>query len=390
MKHRLIKQCYNLCPYSYATHACDGRCELAVDGRHLYRIDGHYYQPSWDVRSDTCMTASVHARWPQRYRSPQERRRHRAFVTMATAVVVAVAVGGVAEILVSPGDGPAAWGPGNPVVIALPARPASYVGAYAPGVPTSYAPMTSFRTANGVRPNIALYYSRWNEPFRSKFAVLAADHHAVPLVQIDPSNVSLEAIGHGRYDSYLRAFGEAVGDFGQLTGRGVIIGFGQQPNCTRYQWGYQHTKPRVWKVAWRHIVRLFRREGADDVTWLWTVTAIDKQTGDVSPSRWWPGRRYVTWVGIDGYYYRRTNKFATLFGPTITVIHRLTKDPILVSETGVQARAGRPDQIADLFRGVLANGLLGLVWFDGRLSRLNTPASSHAFAFAAEKWGLSR
>ena len=207
---------------------------------------------------------------------------------MATAVVVAVAVGGVTEILTSGKDSDT-WGPGNPIVIALPDRPASYIGAYAPGVPTSYAPITSFRTAIGVRPNIALYYSSWYEPFRSKFAILAADHHAVPLVQIDPAHVSLAAIARGRYDSYLRAFGEAVGDFGQRTGRGVIIGFGQQPNGRRYSWGYEHITPGIWKAAWRHVVTLFRREGADDVTWLWTVTAIDHDAGDVSPRRWWPG-----------------------------------------------------------------------------------------------------
>jgi hypothetical protein len=309
---------------------------------------------------------------------------------MATAVVVAVAVAGVADILTSPGKDSDDGAPRNPVVITLPVRPASYIGAYAPGVPTSYAPIIKFRTANGVQPNIALYYSRWYEPFRSKFAVMAADHHAVPLVQIDPSDVSLAAIARGRYDYYLRAFGEAVGDFGQLTGRGVIIGFGQQPNCTRYSWGYKHIKPTVWKAAWRHVVTLFRRERADDVTWLWTVDAIDTRSGDISPRRWWPGYKYVTWVGIDGYYYRRSSRFATLFGHTISVIRRLTTDPVLVSETGARASAGKSDKIADLFRGVRSYQLLGLVWFDGRLSRLNTRASSEAFASAAGKWHLTR
>jgi mannan endo-1,4-beta-mannosidase len=333
------------------------------------------------------MTIYVPARWPQRYRSPQERRRHRAFVTMATAVVVAVAAGGVLEILTSPDT--SAWGPGHPVVIALPTRPASYIGAYVPGVPTSYAPMNSFSTANGVRPNIAPYYSRWGEPFMSEFAVKAAAHHAVPLAQIDPGNVSLAGIAAGRYDSYLRAFAEAVGEFGQRTGRGVIIGFGQQPNDFWHLWGYRYISPRVWIHAWRHVVTLFRRAGADDVTWLWTVTAIDLGLGDISPDRWWPGPGYVTWVGIDGYYFRPSTKFASLFGPTIKAIRSLTRDPILVSETGAQAKAGKPVKIADVFRGVRSYGLLGLVWFDVRPWRLNTRACAAAFAIAAKNWRLT-
>lgn len=303
---------------------------------------------------------------------------------MATSVVIAVAAGGVTEIVTSP-----AWGPGHPVVIALPVRATSYIGAYIPGVPDSYAPMNSFRTANRVQLNIAPYYSDWGEPFKSRFAVTAALHHAVPLVQIDPAKVSLAAIAAGRYDSYLRAFGEGVGDFGRRTGRGVIIGFGQQPNCYWPPWGYEHVKARVWVAAWRHIVTLFRLEGADDVTWLWTVTAIGARAGDVSPGRWWPGGRYVTWVGIDGYYDRPSTRFASLFGHTIRVVRNLTHDPILVSETGAEDKAGKPVKIFDVFDGVRSYGLLGLIWYDVRRWRLDTAASAAAFAAAAKDWRLT-
>lgn len=42
-----------------------------------------------NLGGDIGMTMHVPARWTQRYRSPQERRRHRVFVTMATSVIVA-------------------------------------------------------------------------------------------------------------------------------------------------------------------------------------------------------------------------------------------------------------------------------------------------------------
>ena len=334
------------------------------------------------------MTMSLPAGWP-RYRSPQERRRHRAFVMMATAVVVGVAAGGVAEILASPGSGAPSWGPAHPIVIALPDRPTSYIGAYARGVPDSYAPMNSFGVANGVQPNIAMYYSWWGEPFKSAFAVTAAAHHAVPLVQIDPGDVSVASIAAGRYDSYLQAFAEAVGDFGQQTRHGVIIGFGHAPGGFGFAWGYRHLAPGIWIQAWRHIVTLFRTQGADDVTWLWTVNVISTKLGIVSLRRWWPGPKYVTWVGVDGYYDRRSAMFASLFGPTITAIRRFTSTPILVAGTGVRTKAGQLVKIADVFRGVSAYRLLGLVWFNVRDSRLDSPASAAAFASAARSWRLT-
>jgi hypothetical protein len=72
----------------------------------------------------------------------------------------------------------------------------------------------------------------------------------------------------------------------------------------------------------------------------------------------------VTWVGIDGYYLKPDWKFAPLFGPTIAAVHELTSDPILVAETGATPAAGQPAKIADVFAGIHAYGLLGLVWFD--------------------------
>jgi hypothetical protein len=335
------------------------------------------------------MTIYLPARWPYRYRSPQERRRHRIFVAVATAVVIGVAVGGVTEILAPPSPRASAWGPAHPVVITLPARPTSYIGIYAPGMPASISPMDSFKTANGVQTNIAPYYSTWGEPFMSTFAVKAAAHHAVTLVQMDPGEVKLTAIASGRYDSYLRRYADAVGDFGHHTGRGVIIGFGQQPNCYWYPWGYRDTRPHVWVNAWRHVVTLFRQQGADDVTWLWTVTAINKSIGDIWPNRWWPGRRYVTWVGIDGYYFRPSNKFGSLFGRTIKDIRSLTRDPILVSETGALDKAGKPIKIEDVFRGVRSHRLLGLIWRNKRSWRLDTRAAASAFAAAAKHWQLT-
>ena len=268
------------------------------------------------------------------------------------------------------------------VVITLSPAPDSYLGAYADGVPRSYASLQSLADATGTRPNVALYYSGWGEPFQASFATKAADHHAVPLVQIDPANVSLAAIADGSYDTYLETFATAVASYGAQTGHGVIIGFGHEPNGTWYPWGVRHVSAATWVAAWRHIVDVFRQQGADDVTWLWTVNIIDAPNGIPSPARWWPGSSYVTWVGIDGYYYKPSWTFPSLFGPTITAVRSVTLDPILISETAAAPAAGQPAKIANLFAGIHSYGLLGLVWFDADRQqdwRLKTPAAIAAF-----------
>jgi mannan endo-1,4-beta-mannosidase len=280
----------------------------------------------------------------------------------------------------------------HPVVIALPAHPASYLGAFVRGVPGSYAPIESLTKATGVRPNIALYYSGWYEKFRSAFAIQVTNNGGVPFIQIEPSGIDLAAVAAGTFDTYLETFATAVASYGAKTGQGVVIGFAHEMNGTWYSWAHQHTSPAVFVAAWRHIVTVFRQQGADDVTWLWTVNIIDSRGGIPSPAPWWPGSSYVTWVGIDGYYFKSSWTFASLFGPTIKAVRALAFDPILISETGAAPAAGQPAKIADLFAGIRAYGLLGLVWFDAnavRDWRLNSPAAIAAFARGAKTFNRS-
>jgi mannan endo-1,4-beta-mannosidase len=270
---------------------------------------------------------------------------------------------------------------------ALSATPGSYLGLYPDGVPASYAGVTAFTAETGVKPNVVPYYSGWLEPFQLTFATTAAQHGAVPLVQMDPTNISLAAIASGQYDGYLKTYAEAIRAFHHP----VIFSFGHEMNGGWYSWGYRHTSAAVFVAAWRHIVNLFRASGANNVTWLWTVNVLhpDRRIRVPSPVSWWPGSSYVTWVGIDGYYFNSSFTFASLFGPTIAAVRELTKAPILIAETAAAPTAGQPAKIADLFAGVHLYGLLGFIWFDSTHLedwRISSPASVAAFRRSARTY----
>jgi mannan endo-1,4-beta-mannosidase len=300
-----------------------------------------------------------------------------AVVAISAAAVIGVAaatagvVTAVAPTVPRPMRHPGPQGPFSRrhVVVFMSHKPHSYLGVYANRDWNSYAPVESFTAATDVRPNVALCYVGWQQPFNTALAIQASAHKSVLLVQIDPTDVNLAAIAAGVYDAYLERFANAVARFGERTRKGVIIGFGHEPNGPWYPWGRKHVDPGTWVAAWRHIVNVFRRQGADNVTWLWTVNIIYRRGGIVNPAPWWPGHNYVTWVGIDGYYYKRSWTFASLFGPTIKAVRALTFDPILVSETGVAPAAGQPTKIANLFAGIRRYGLLGFVWFDAKGKR---------------------
>ena len=254
-------------------------------------------------------------------------------------------------------------------------QPIRYLGLYERGTPFSYTGVSAFTTATHVTPNMVMYYSPWQEPFQTSFATAAADHHAVPLVQMNPSGISLAAVASGQYDAYLITFAKAVRAYRHP----VILSLGHEMNGRWYSWGYTHTSPAVFISAWRHVVDLFRGLGVQNATWLWTVNIIDVAGGIASPAPWWPGRSYVNWVGIDGYYYSPSQTFSSLFGPTITAIREITGQPILIAETAVSSAADQPAQINDLFAGIRLYGLLGFVWFSVQDWRLSSDKAIAAF-----------
>jgi mannan endo-1,4-beta-mannosidase len=269
----------------------------------------------------------------------------------------------------------------------LPVTRRFYLGVYVPGVPRSYNGLTLFTKATGVRPNLVSYYSGWMEPFSSSFAALAAEHDAVPLVQINPSGVSVAAIASGTYDGYLRSYAKSV-----RSHRGpVILSFGHEMNGQWYPWGYKHTAADVFVAAWRHIVDVFRGVRANNVTWMWTVNTIEPRGGQIpNPISWWPGSSYVNWIGVDGYFHKASAQFSSVFGPTISDLREFTRDPILISETGAAPQAKQPTKIEGLFKGVHLYGLLGFIWFDaiGNADyRVDSLASNAAFRRGAKAYG---
>ncbi len=273
----------------------------------------------------------------------------------------------------------------RPLPVQLPTASQSYLGIYMKGFPSSSGGLTEFANLTGSHLDLAMTYSGWFVPFPTGFATTAANEGIVPLVQMDPDNISIAAIASGKYDGYLSQYAEAVRSYGHP----VILSFGHEMNGTWYSWGYRNVPAKTFRAAWRHVVTLFRVLGARNVTWLWTVNIInDTRAGHIpNPAAWWPGGAYVNWVGIDGYYLKPSWQFAPLFGPTIAAVHKLTSDPILIAETGAVAAAGQATKIANLYAGIRDYGLLGFVWFDSKNSKGQNFAITGRAAIAAFRQG---
>jgi mannan endo-1,4-beta-mannosidase len=230
------------------------------------------------------------------------------------------------------------------------------VGAYEKGSPSSWQPMATFAAATKIKPRIAGYYSGWYESFKLSFARQAWKHGAYVFVQMEPFTVTCAQIAAGKADTYLRSYADAVKEFGHP----VIIAFGHEVNGRWYPWGAS-TPAKTYVAAWRHIVELFRSQGARNVTWMW---AVNIGRFSLLQHRY-PGAAYVNWIGVTGYYTSDRSRFSDVLAPTVKYVRKLAPGkPVIVDETGVAPDSKRTAQIKDLFQNIRTDHLLGAIYFD--------------------------
>ncbi len=275
--------------------------------------------------------------------------------------------------------------------VTAPRPPARVVGVYNNDVPESYRLVRKFAKATGVRPNVVMYFSGWHTLFKTRFADTARKNGAVPFVEMQPFGRHIMAkIVAGRFDIYLRKYAEEVHSY---RGR-VLIGFAHEMNGNWYPWGATHTRPKVFRKAWRHVVTIFRESGDFNVTWLWVINGL--APGEAPIRAWWPGSKYVDWVGVDAYYVQPAQVFSKVFEPTFAAVRKLTRKPILIAETGIGPAAGQAAKLPDLFAGIeRTKNLRGFVYFDQYQNRGtyhqdwqidNNPLALAAFGNGAKKY----
>ena len=132
-------------------------------------------------------------------------------------------------------------------------------------------------------------------------------------------------------------------------------------------------------ASWKHIVDIFRAQGANNVQWVWSPSAnlFSNKNGSVNPTNWklfYPGDSYVDWIADDNY--NKTDKPLS-FGsdPDIANFYNQTSGlgkPLMQSETGADHDTTQnPDaqttwiQTAQIALKTKYPAFKALIWWDG-------------------------
>jgi glycosyl hydrolase family 26 len=230
-----------------------------------------------------------------------------------------------------------------------------------------------------------------------------------------PGPYSLQNIIDGKFDAQLRAWADAARD----SNIPLVLEFGDEENADWGPWGgiwngggdltgYGDPTfpdgPERFRDAYRHLVALFRNEGATNVTWVFHMVQW------FAPNRPWetfanyyPGNDYVDWLalsvfgekilpdgGLASFEQILSTFHASDYPGIYADITSLGDKPLTLQYVGVSERQG---DMAPWIRGMfdtLASGRYPKVammsWFNSRdfQSRLDsTPAAMEAFGAGA-------
>lgn len=243
------------------------------------------------------------------------------------------------------------------------------------------------------------FYSSFPSTFNEGGAMSAVNLGAIPLLQLDPGVSDwhvIRQIANGVDDQAITAYANAVKEFGYC----IVISFGHEMNGWWYPWGMPHNTPKTFIKAWRHVHDLFVKAGADNVIWSWDPS---HQYTEVTPGRvaspaseWYPGNKYVDWVGLDGYlssdYNGTPQNFDEIFAHQIASVRSVAPHKLLyLAETAVSPLTGvEPQQITELFAGIKREHMAGLVWFDENKKQNWKLTAKMKGAIAAYARGVSK
>jgi beta-mannanase len=262
------------------------------------------------------------------------------------------------------------------------------LGAYIPNAPEDAQALDGYAAMVGRNPDIVMNYSNVTDPLLTSTDISnleARDETPMVTWQLYKSGwsgptISLAGIAAGNYDGYLRR----AADLARGLPFDVMIRFGHEMNGDWYQWSGQ---PAQYVAAWRHIVRVFRQEGASNVKWVWSPN-VDQ--GSYPFAKYFPGDSWVDYVALDGYNWGTAgvgvNRWQTLsqvFSSSYKQLTQLSSKPVIITETSSSDVGGdKADWIRDGLLKTIPQQfprVRAVIWFDRDMEedwRLDSSQSS--------------
>jgi len=218
---------------------------------------------------------------------------------------------------------------GPDIRIAAPTPGQFYQGVYPGDItildqPAGLAEINAYEQAAGKSVAWVYFSSEWGKD--RKFPLATADRirqlGKTPFIRLmlrtnveqgHPDPVfTLQRIIEGDFDPDLRAWARSA----RLFGGPLLIEYGTEVNGDWFPWNSQWnngllddhgklnllTGPGRFKGAYRHIISIFRQEGANNISWVFHVNSEDNPVVQWNRLEdYYPGDNWIDWIGVSIY-----------------------------------------------------------------------------------------
>jgi hypothetical protein len=239
---------------------------------------------------------------------------------------------------------------------------------------TSAGTLDAYRERFGRYPEIALNFRDLDQPLIYPGEGEGLRSRGVtPMLTVEPvitgngreEEISSAAIASGRYDAEIRADAEAAARFGAP----LLLRYAQEMNATWFP--RRSADAGDFVAAWRRYVTIFRRQGADNVAFVWTPVVEIQGTKPMGP--FFPGEEFVDYVGLDGYNWGGESRrsFGEVFSRDYARVTGLSTKPMVIGETASAPGPAKGSWIREAFLREIPRrfpAVVAVAWFSKDLS----------------------
>jgi beta-mannanase len=283
-------------------------------------------------------------------------------------------------------------------------RVSRFFGAYVHGAPDSMAPVDDLEAKVNSQADVVNFYVASTEGFPVNRTKSIVANGSIPLITLEfwdytkgvnQPSYSLKSIAGGAHDAEIRAFAQGA----KAAGTTIWVRPLHEMNGNWYPWAgtVNGNTPADYAPAWRHIVDVFRAQGATNVKFVWCPNN-DNVGGTTSNTyaSYWPGETYVDSIALDGYNFGGSSwrTFTTTFAKSYAAVAALSASkPIFIAEIGCATGAtatAKSAWVADMFKVIPTSfpRIGGVVWFD-TTDEADFRIQSDAYTVSAFKTGLA-
>lgn len=206
----------------------------------------------------------------------------------------------------------------------------------------------NFKNSYGKKPFFVMVFVGWGDIVKEEIIKDVYAEGCVLMVTWEPWNLATQEPIHydnifsGEYDSYIAAFAKRL----KNAGGPVFIRFAHEANGNWYPWCGDKLGKERYRSLYRYVKDKFDAAGAGDMKWVFSVNWEDIPKDGNSFISYYPGGRYVDFIGIDGYNWgdvkswSKWRSFRDIFEDRLSEAAKAFNKPVIISEFSSTSSGG--------------------------------------------------